>query len=211
MARRSKRDPTMKKKKQIPFQVLERKTHPGIYKLMDDLIEEHHEHLADAKIVIAWRFGWKADSDGRIKLGQAKKAGELDRSLHGQDFVILLNHEHWNAAGFTDAHQRALIDHELCHCQVAVDHAGDPKTNEKGRVIYRVRHHDITEFRDVVARHGLYTSDLADFAKTCVDALKHPLFSNDAKKANAPDATAAAVKPPVPAAAGKPKVVRAGN
>ncbi len=66
------------------------------YAILDALIAANHPHLATAKIALAWHLGWKADADERIKLGQAQKASDLDRQLHGYDFVILLNRPVWN-------------------------------------------------------------------------------------------------------------------
>lgn len=86
----------------------------GPYRIMEDLIDKHHKHLKEAKIAIAWRYGWKATVDGHTKLGQAKKGSDLDRELHNHDFVILLNFERWNNGNFSEAQMRALVDHELC-------------------------------------------------------------------------------------------------
>src|SRR3990167_2134573 len=116
MARRP-RAPKEKSRKKVNVKVLER-LHAGKitgpYRIMEKMIEDHHSHLSQAKIAIAWRFGWKADADGRVKLGQCKKGSDLDRELNDKDFVILLNHEAWNRADFTEAQMNALMDHELC-------------------------------------------------------------------------------------------------
>lgn len=113
--RRSGIDKTKHAKKVNVKLIQESQTFNG-RKIMAELIEKHHPHLRDAKIALAWMYNKKADVDGRLVLGRAKKGSDLDRDMHGYDFVILLNHEAWNAASFKPEQQAALIDHELTHC-----------------------------------------------------------------------------------------------
>lgn len=179
MARRRTRAPKEKQRKRVTVKLLERE-HAGKvtqpYRIMEELVAKHHQHLAEAKIAIAWRFGWKPDADGRLILGRCKKGSDLDRELNDYDFVILLNHEVWNSAGFSEKQMRALVDHELCHCQRAIDANGEPKQDEQGRTVYRVRKHDLEEFREVVRRNGLYTADLEEFARAAIERLDQPLL-----------------------------------
>lgn len=183
-APRRPRAPKEKARKKVTVKVLQRK-HAGQvvgpYRIMESLIEKHHSHLKDAKIVIAWRFGWKADADGRTKLGQAKKGSDLDRELHDHDFVILLNHDRWNMANFTESQMEALLDHELCHCQVSKDANGEPKTDENGRVVYRMRGHDVEEFKEVFSRHGLWKGDLEFLADEIAEKSSRPLLDSAEK------------------------------
>lgn len=138
--------------------------HP-IYSLMTEIITAAHEHLAPAKIALAWCTAWAPDPDGHVILGQCKRASDLDRELADFDFIILLRRSFWNDERVTDAQRRALLDHELCHAAVRVDAHGDPQKDDRGRIIYRTRKHDIEEFTDIVKRHGTYKSDLEAFAK----------------------------------------------
>ena len=168
-----------KKRKKVTVKLLGRK-HAGkvteAYWIMEKLVTDHHSHLKDAKIAIAWRFGWSQDADGRLRLGQAKKGSDLDRELHHFDFVLLFNHEAWNKGGLKQGQKVALVDHELCHCEVSVDTDGEPKVDEEGRTVYRVRKHDIEEFLDVVNRHGCYTNELAKLAQAGIKDADRPLL-----------------------------------
>lgn len=146
------------------------------YRIMEELIPAHHDHLAEAKIAIAWNLSWKADVDLHLTLGKCKKSSDLDRELHDYDFVILLNQQVWNTAEFTERHRRALIDHELCHAAVALDDNDDMKRDAAGRIIYRIRKHDVEEFAEIIQRNGLWKSDLEAFAKTCIQKAKTPLL-----------------------------------
>ncbi len=175
-----------KKRKKVTVRLLKRE-HAGEvtepYRIMEELIAKTHTHLADASIVIAWRKGWRPDADNHVRLGQCRKRGDLDRELDKFDFVILINEEYW--AGLNDDHKRALIDHELCHAQIVYDSDGEPKRDDRNRLVCRIRKHDVEEFRDVVQRHGLYTADLAEIAKAAINDAQRPLLkAAEAKEAD---------------------------
>lgn len=180
------------KRKRVVCKLLKRE-HAGKvtepYRIMEELIDAHHKHLYDVKIAIAWRFGWKANPDGLMQMGRAQKRGDLDRELAKFDFVILLNHEAWNQGGLDEKQRAALIDHELCHCELVHDSNGEPKCDEEGRLVCRIRRHDIEEFQDVVARHGCYTKDLAEFSRKSIADAQRPLLS--------PPTSEAAIAPPI--------------
>lgn len=137
--------------------------HP-MYALLDTLVRKHHGHLGPARIALAWCTSWKPDVDGRVILGQCKKASDLDREVAPFDFVILLRRMFWASELVSDAQREALLDHELCHAQRKHDSRGEPVEDERGRPVFRVRKHDIEEFTDVVKRHGCYKRDLETFA-----------------------------------------------
>ena len=143
-----------------------------IYERLYAIVDAHHEEIsqAGAKIALCWAISWKPDVDGRLKLGECRKASDLDREMHPFDFVILLNRNFWMDTRVTDAQRAALLDHELMHCALQYDDAGAPKVDARGRPIYRIRRHDIEEFADVVARHGCYKADLEAFAHAIVRA-----------------------------------------
>ncbi len=169
-------------KKKVTVKLLARKDEKGVvheaYAIMESTIAAHHEHLKKAKIAIAWNISWKPDPDARLVLGKCKKGSDLERQMHGYDFVILLNKEVWDKSlsEFGNRLKWALIDHELCHAQVARDGDGEVKKDDQGRIVYRMRKHDLEEFREIVDRHGIWKSDIAAFAKSCIEKSKVPLL-----------------------------------
>lgn len=160
----------MAKKKQSTYEVIGREDRPDLYELMDEIVGDHHPELEEARIAIAWRHGWKADADGRCVLGQMKKASELDRQLHQWDFVILLNAEVWTSVEFSEAQQRALLDHELCHGAIARDAEGETRHTPEGQIVYRIRKHTIEEFHEIVERHGQWKGDIQTFVDRAMKA-----------------------------------------
>lgn len=151
-----------------------------MYPMLNKLVEQHHEELTNARIALAWNTAWKADVDGRLKLGKCKKASDLDRELAAFDFVVMLQMEWWQNASVTDDQRRALLDHELCHATVRLDREGEPMRDERGRVVYRTRKHDIEEFSEIVERHGLYKRDLERFASAMRRSKQKSLIAEEA-------------------------------
>jgi hypothetical protein len=153
-----------------------------MYDLLRDLVVSYHDHLANAHISLAWCHSWKPDKDGRLVLGKCRKAADLDRQLHDRDFVILLNEVAWKGSDFDDHKRRALLDHELCHCDVEVDEEGEVVCNAAGRAVYRIRKHDLEEFQAIVNRHGLWKADIEEFVRVAQKSKAAPLFADEACK-----------------------------
>lgn len=171
-----------KKRKKVTVQLIKEK-HAGEttepYKILAELLSANHGHLADAKIGLAWRMGWRSNPDGILTLGQCRKRGDLDRELDGFDFVILLNKEAWPV--LNEKSKRALLDHELCHANIVIDANGEPKKNDRDRLVCRIRKHDVEEFRQIVERHGAWTQDLAKMAQAAINDSTRPLLAEAEK------------------------------
>lgn len=159
----------LKRPKAVTYTLIPAKSDIGapMYERPYQLVDTHHEELSrtNVRIALGWCTSWKPDVDGRLTLGKCKKASDLDRELAPFDFVILLNRDFWQNPRVTDAQRNALLDHELMHARCAYDENGDIKVDERGRTVYRVAKHDLEEFRDIVARHGCYKSDIESFAR----------------------------------------------
>lgn len=141
------------------------------YMMMKALVANVHDHLAEAKILIFYRYGWKPDRDGKIRLGEADKCDTAERQLHGGDLKITLNYDYWHHPDTHDEERQTLIDHELCHFGVVMDEElGTPKRDELGRIIYYKKRHDVEEFDGVIDRNGLWKKDLEKTAEKMAKA-----------------------------------------
>lgn len=152
------------KAKPVPYRVIAA-GHP-LYDWLHELVEAHHQEVRHARIVLAWHVGWHHDDDGRLILGMCKRASDLEREIaeaHAYDFVILLNQNFWDDPLVTDTQRRALLDHELCHAAVKVGDNGAPVIDERGRVTYRIRKHDLEEFSAIAERYGCWKRDIEAF------------------------------------------------
>jgi hypothetical protein len=156
-----------KKPKKVSYQLIDPTSDTGkpMYRLLNTLVKKHHAELTNARIALAWNTAWKRDKDGRLTLGKCRKASDLDRELAAFDFVILLLRWFYQDETVTDQQRTALVDHELCHAQVQADVFGEPERDERGRIVYRLRKHDLEEFAEVAERYGCYKSDLEEFAQ----------------------------------------------
>lgn len=155
-----------KKAKKVSYELILRDSEAGkrMYPLLEQLIAKHHDDLVDARIALAWNTGWTPDVDGRWILGKCKKASDLDRELAAFDFVILLNRIFWENADVSDHQRAALLDHECYHAAVKYDERGERVIDERGRVVYRTRKHDLEEFAAIAERYGCWKRDLEQFA-----------------------------------------------
>jgi hypothetical protein len=125
-----------------------------VVQMAQEIIDNHHPGLVNARIGLLFRS--KAiKGNGRKVLGAASKVGArwqpvLDEPL---DFIIWLAADAW-LDELTLAQQKALLDHELCHCYF------DPFTGEA-----KLRSHDVEEFVEVIERHGLWEPALERVAE----------------------------------------------
>jgi hypothetical protein len=143
------------------------------YKFCRDLVKAHHSHLANARIALLWRRGWKPDKDGHLRFGQAKKASDCDRALKDYDFAILLNEAVW--LELTADQRKALMDHQLCHCEVQRSAVGEIVENDEGKTVYRTRKHDVEEFTEIGNRHGSWTPNMKALIEQISDKGQMPL------------------------------------
>jgi hypothetical protein len=132
-----------------------------------ELIKKHHDHLSGRRV--EFLFVERKDKDGNSQAitrrgknlyGQAKLVTGLNAYLGTHDldelqpfFVILIIKHFWTNA--SDLFKQALVDHELCHCEY------DSETDK-----YSTVDHDVTEFTQIVKRHGLWNPGVEAFVKS---------------------------------------------
>ena len=127
-----------------------------------DIIPKFHEELAEADI--AYLFVTDIKAKGKVCFAKMKKASEVERNFGDVDYVMIVNRVEWK--GFSDDQRRALVDHELCHCLV--------ETGEDGELKFKIRGHDLEEFKEIVERHGMWQPDIEAFA-SAVQQLELPI------------------------------------
>lgn len=170
-----------KKAKAVNFRIIavsEGQPLPEPYRLLQEVREKFHADTRGARIALAWRYRLNPDKDGHLILGRCCKVSDLHREFADYDFIIVLNQDVWDDPKFDRAKKVALLDHELCHAAPDYEEeSGEHKRDERNRLIFRTRKHDIEEFQDVVSRHGCYKRDLEKFAKALLDGAQAPLFA----------------------------------
>ena len=144
------------------------------YAIMRDQIRSHRTDLVELKMGMAWKRGWTADADGLRTLGKCCKSSELMREIGEFDFVILLNEEAW--AHMEEGQKARLVLHELFHAEITRDEDGEAKHDEKGRLVTRIRKHNIEDFREVVEIYG-WREDLTELVAAQMKDAETPLLS----------------------------------
>lgn len=122
---------------------------PGaVLDLAGELIKKHHPNLRNARIGIVFRS--EASSvNGKRVLGKAEKINAKWKPLLREDldFVIWLAADFWLGEA-TPMQQKALLDHELCHCKF--DQYYNPV----------IVGHDIEEFNAIILRYGNWLEEM---------------------------------------------------
>ncbi len=133
----------------------------GARKIAGSVIAAFHSRLRGRSI--AYLFVEKMGSGDRITLGTAAAANAKIRHIAEIDFILTFNYTAWQELSL--AQRVALVDHELCHCDVDLE-SGKPT----------IIHHDVEEFGAIVTRHGLWKPDIRTFALSVKHALQGDLF-----------------------------------
>ncbi len=130
-------------------------------------VEQHHE-LVNAHIEYVF-IDEAPESKGRTIWGRARKVSGLNAYLARQHeasedgadfeppesfFVIEISHDIWEH--LRDDQRTALVDHELSHCVASYN-------TKTGVYDLATRSHDLEEFLGIVARHGLWKTDVQQF------------------------------------------------
>ena len=125
----------------------------------------HHENrLEDARIKYLIEPG---QATGDVSLGKAKKMSRMNQLVASVDFLIVLNWAAWQR--LDDETREALLDHELTHCAAEIDAEGEIKG-------WKIRHHDVEEFAEIIERRGLWSTGLEQIAQPMARLVQGELF-----------------------------------
>lgn len=129
---------------------------PDVLGIATEVISHYHRDLINAKIGFVFQDE-AAKKLGKIILGNASKITDKQRTAGlDLDFVVTVAKDMWQE--MTSIQRKALIDHELCHCDFSQGYA-------------KMRGHDIEEFNCIVERYGLWKSDLVKFGDVVEQAM----------------------------------------
>lgn len=146
---------------------------PEVRQIALELFASVPEYAELADVRMEFIFRDKAPmSQGRVVLGRARKitglaawlaqAGHLDEFEDPSTFfVIEISEDAWK--GMDDPARRALVDHELCHCRLDY--------NDAGELQLKLRGHDFEEFAAIVRRHGLWSAPLRSIGSEVAEQL----------------------------------------
>ena len=116
-------------------------------KIADEVIKEQQSlhWLLSLGVRIAYVESAKPKTnEGKAVLGECIKVEEVYQVFCPYDFIIVIYAP--NTYHLTDEQKKILLHHELLHC--------DFNETKKGTK-FKVRPHDIEEFREIIDNHGL--------------------------------------------------------
>lgn len=133
---------------------------PEVEEIAKELIHHHHTHLAAVRVDFIFASE-EIKQNGKIVWGRAKKITGLNAWLASEPewrdartpedfFVIEIVKPTW--LQLDEKSKRALVDHELTHCEVDMD------TSKLS-----LRSHDLEEFTSIVREYGLWRADVEMF------------------------------------------------
>jgi hypothetical protein len=109
------------------------------------LVREIHKRLVNARI--GYLFREKIERNGHLIGGRASKVGAKLCFFAELDFLIEINWEQYKRA--SDIQRVALIDQQLCYCDVE-------DTPEGTRMV--MHEPDLIEFRSIIQRWGVWNN-----------------------------------------------------
>lgn len=116
----------------------------SLVQVVEALVSTHHPHLEEARIGVVLR-DTVGSSRGVPQQGGVQLVGAVHQVLLDLDFLVWVAADAWS--GLTLSEKLALLDHQLCHCQMS-----------QGRCY--LRGHDVEEFQAIIERYGSYTPAL---------------------------------------------------
>ncbi len=174
-----------------------------LYTMLHELIGRYHSRLEEAKIVL-YANDKNKNRANKIIIAEASKASSKMKASTNADFTIMVYMTPWSDLNMTQ--KRACLDHELCHCGVhfepvkeaaggtrsgrprlkvvrddygRVQYTNEIKRNENGEPKWRLLPHDLEEFRDIVARHGIWDKDIQSFKEVLDRSVDGSYNSNE--------------------------------
>ncbi len=135
----------------------------GLYEILDTLMEQYHEDVQGAVIVIMWRYNLKIDADGYIQLADISKTADKYRELQEHDYILGINKDTWSM--LDDSEKRTVIDSQLNRIAISADKDGEPREDDRGRIIYRTKKEQVTISDNesvLLRRHGHTITEIQD-------------------------------------------------
>lgn len=115
--------------------------------LAQEIIARWHSHLQQARIGFVYQDTASTRKGRQILASVRLINAHLQAAGLPFDYLVTVAKDEWNQSD----HERrvTILDHEFCHCAF-----------DREKWVWTTRDHDIQEFREIVARHGLWTRDL---------------------------------------------------
>lgn len=146
--------------------------------MVSDLILEHYPELAEARVKFEVFLAHASTNDKGEAKGPALKlhgypalatvqvVSYKNRVAGCKDVRIYLDGDAWSLWGLE--RKKALLDHEIFHCEIRRDKDGNIKSDDAGRPKLAIKPHDIQigGFHEIAARHKEESLEVQQVAVT---------------------------------------------
>ena len=121
-----------------------------VKEIVKKIRHKYYPKFHKAKIIILMRTGkWN-------KLGTISRVSKKQRQAGiDADYILTLSGLAWD--DLSKKQKQALVDHELCHMV---------RLKKKSGTQWKLRHHEVEEFKDIVKRYGLWQNSLVEMFNT---------------------------------------------
>jgi hypothetical protein len=134
-----------------------------LYDIVGALIQKYHsQNLSNINYVLMWRHSIKTDQDGFTLVSSISKSSDQVRELRPHDVVIGINKSVWDR--LKDNEKDAIIDYQLERIALCLDKEGNPKEDDKSRLIYRLRRSEVVDDATIKRRHGTTIQEIQEIA-----------------------------------------------
>lgn len=149
----------MAKPKSVNWQMVDGSE--NIYETVRDLITRYHaDTLEQLNFIIMWRYNNKMDKDGYIFINDITKSSDKVRELYEHDVIIGINKDIWE---MLEQHERgAVIDTLLERITINCNKNGDPKEDDRSRILYRLRKSEIVCHDTIYRRFNTNITHIQD-------------------------------------------------
>jgi len=133
---------------------------PSVIHTAQELINDHHEHLHDARICFVYRSE-ESTNKGRAEYASVQLIQPKLQPFLEYDFLIWIAKDFWEAK--PTAQIRAALDHVLYHC------------GRDGEGRWYIRPHDVEDFVECIQRYGIPNNPWVEQALTAAVQGRLPL------------------------------------
>lgn len=137
-----------------------------LYEFVNDIIERYHG--GDKEIggvglnfVLMWRHNVKMDQDGYLVLADVTKSSDQYRELRPHDIIIGINKDAWSV--LDTQQKKVVIDSQLERIAVCLDKDDEPKEDDRGRTVFRLRRVEVIDDQTLNKRHNMNMKEVQDF------------------------------------------------
>lgn len=152
----------MAKPKQVNWELLYSNDNDNaIYQLIYDLISKYHRNrIENVNCLVMWRHNNKMDKDGYIFIADINKSSDKVRELREHDVIIGINKNVWEMLSLNE--KNTVIDTLLERITVSQNKSGEPKEDDRSRVIFRLRKPEVICHDTIRRRHSDSISNIRD-------------------------------------------------